>query len=77
MSKYLMILNEGPYGTEKTYNAMKVAMALQREIKAELTIHLMADAVYNAVANQKTPQGYYNIERMLKYVLAKGGKVKL
>jgi uncharacterized protein involved in oxidation of intracellular sulfur len=36
----------------------------------------MADAVTCALPNQSTPQGYYNIERMLKSVIAKGGKVK-
>jgi uncharacterized protein involved in oxidation of intracellular sulfur len=36
----------------------------------------MADAVACAIPNQNTPQGYYNIERMLKSVLAKGAKVK-
>ena len=36
----------------------------------------MADAVGCALPSQNTAQGYYNIERMLKSVLAKGGKVK-
>jgi len=37
----------------------------------------MADAVAAARASQKTPEGYYNIERMLKRVLAGNGKVLL
>jgi uncharacterized protein involved in oxidation of intracellular sulfur len=37
----------------------------------------MADAVGCAIPNQKTPDGYYNIERMLKIVVNKNGKVKL
>ncbi len=36
----------------------------------------MGDAVGCTIPNQNTPQGYYNIERMLKSVLSKGGKVK-
>lgn len=42
-----------------------------------LTVFLMADAVAAAKANQKTSEGYYNVERMLKRVLAGKGKVLL
>jgi uncharacterized protein involved in oxidation of intracellular sulfur len=37
----------------------------------------MADAITAAKANQRTPEGYYNLERMLKRVLAGNGKVLL
>jgi len=75
--KYLFIVNDGPYGTEKAYNAFRLAMALQKGDDTDVRVFLMADAVSNAVAGQDTPQGFYNIERMIKGVLAKGGKVKL
>lgn len=75
--KYLFIVNDGPYGTEKAYNALRLAMAMQKEVDADVRVFLMADAVANAVSGQNTPQGFYNVERMIKGVLAKGGKVKL
>lgn len=76
--KSLFILSEAPYGSEKTYNALRLAMALQKDQPGtEVRIFLMADAVAAAITAQGTPQGYYNIERMLKSVLAKGGQVKL
>ena len=75
--KILILINDAPYGTEKAYNALRLAMALQKDHpNVELLIFLMADAVTCAIPNQNTPQGYYNIERMLKSVLAKGAKVK-
>ena len=37
----------------------------------------MADAVFCAIPEQQTPNGYYNIERMLKVALKKGAQVKL
>ena len=37
----------------------------------------MADSVVAAKAGQKTPDGYYNVERMLKRVLAGKGDVLL
>jgi uncharacterized protein involved in oxidation of intracellular sulfur len=75
--KILFIINDAPYGTEKAYNAFRMAMSLQKEHPSvEVLIFLMADAVTCALPNQSTPQGYYNIERMLKAVLNKGGQVK-
>lgn len=74
----LFIINDAPYGSEKTYNALRLAMALQKDHPGiEVRLFLMADAVTAALPAQGTPQGYYNIERMLKAVIAKGGQVKL
>jgi uncharacterized protein involved in oxidation of intracellular sulfur len=75
--KILFIINDAPYGSEKAYNALRMAMALQKEqTDVEVRIFLMADAVTCALPAQSTPQGYYNIERMLKAVINKGGQVK-
>ncbi len=76
--KILILINDAPYGTEKAYNALRLAMVLQKDHPdVQINVFLMADAVGCALPNQNTPQGYYNIERMLKSVLAKGGKVKV
>jgi uncharacterized protein involved in oxidation of intracellular sulfur len=73
---YLFILNDGPYGSEKTYNAVRLAASLQKEANAYVTVHLTGDGVACAVANQLTPQRYQNIELMLEEVLVSGGSVK-
>ena len=76
--KYLIIINDAPYGTEKAYNALRLAMQVQKDYQnAEVRIFLMADAATCALPNQNTPNGYYNIERMLKSIISKGGKVKI
>ena len=78
MQKILILINDAPYGTEKAYNALRLAMQIQKDYEdTNLCVFLMADAVGCALPNQNTPNGYYNIERMLKAVLMKGGKVKL
>jgi uncharacterized protein involved in oxidation of intracellular sulfur len=75
--KLLLILNDAPYGTEKAYNALRLAMTLQRErADAELRIFLLGDGVTCALPDQTTPQGYYNLERMLRAVISKGAPVK-
>jgi uncharacterized protein involved in oxidation of intracellular sulfur len=75
--KILIIINDAPYGTEKAYNALRMAMAIQKNnAEIEIKIFLLADAVLCALPNQKTPSGYYNIERMLKSIVQKGGEIK-
>ena len=68
----LLILNDPPYGSERSYNALRLADQLVIQEGVNLTLFLMGDAVSCAKAGQKTPQGYYNIERMLKPVVRKG-----
>jgi uncharacterized protein involved in oxidation of intracellular sulfur len=78
MSKILILINDAPYGTEKAYNALRLANQLGKDHEAvEVRIFLMADATSCAVDKQTTPNGYYNIGRMLKFSLAKGAKVKI
>jgi len=55
--KILFIINDAPYGTEKAYNAFRMAMSLQKEHSSvEVLIFLMADAVPCALPNQATPR---------------------
>lgn len=75
--KILIIINDAPYGTEKAYNALRLAMSIQKESpETEVAVFLMADAVGCGIPNQNPPQGYYNIERMLKSVVNKSGKLR-
>jgi len=74
----LIIVNDAPYGTEAAYNALRIVRALQdTDEDVAVSLFLMGDAVGNAVAGQSTPDGYYNIERMLTVALRKGAKVRL
>lgn len=78
MQEILIIINDAPYGTEKAYNALRMAMTLQKEHgeNVNVKIFLLADGVFCGLPAQNTPSGYYNIERMLKSVIRKGGEVK-
>lgn len=71
--RYLFLLNDPPYGTERSYNGLRLADKLMKtDESAAVTVFLMADAVGCAKAGQKTPDGFYNLERMLKPILRKG-----
>ena len=75
---FLMILNDPPYGTERTYNGLRLAMNLLSKVAGtQVTVFLMGDAVSSAKAGQQTPTGYYNVERMLRGVLDRKGQVLL
>jgi uncharacterized protein involved in oxidation of intracellular sulfur len=69
--KTLLILNDPPYGTERSFNGVRLAKALVGK-GAEVTVFLMADAVACAKVGQKVPQGYYNLELMVKSVARRG-----
>jgi len=73
-SNYLFVINDSPYGSERPYNALRLALKLAKCDETHVRFFLMGDGVICAVAGQKTPEGYYNIERMLKS-LAKRGEV--
>jgi uncharacterized protein involved in oxidation of intracellular sulfur len=74
----LFIVNDPPYGTERVYNALRLAHALAKnDADARVTVFLMADAVLSAKAGQKTPEGFYSVERMLRRVTTGTGKVLL
>ncbi|MDZ4064224.1 MAG: DsrE family protein [Coriobacteriia bacterium] len=70
--RYLFVLNDPPYGTERSYNALRLADKVVKSDDSEVTVFLMADAVGCAKTGQLTPDGFYNIERMLKPILRKG-----
>ena len=68
----LIILNEPAYGNERTYNGLRLALSLAKAEEVELRVFLMGDSVTAAKPGQKTPEGYYNLERMLKGLISKG-----
>ena len=73
-----MIITGAPYGNEKMFTALRLAMTLQQEQPdIKLRIYLIVDSVIAAIPNQTLPDGYYNIERMLKGIILKGAEIKL
>lgn len=75
--KTLIIINDPPYGTERMYNALRLAGGLVKVENHQITVFLMGDAVSGAKAGQKTPDGYYNVERMLRRIVNGQGEVLL
>lgn len=75
MSKTLFILNAPPYGSELCYNALRLAGSVAKREGEEVRLFLMGDGASCAKAEQQTPNGYYNVERMLRAVANKKGEI--
>jgi uncharacterized protein involved in oxidation of intracellular sulfur len=75
MAKTLFILNEQPYGGERSYNGLRLAITLIKTQTEEVRMFLMGDAAACAKRGQKVPQGYYNVADMLGIVARRGGRI--
>jgi uncharacterized protein involved in oxidation of intracellular sulfur len=69
-----IIPNEVPYGNERSYIGLRLALAKAEE---KVKVFLLADAIFCALENQNTPGGYYNILRMLKSLLKRGAIIHM
>lgn len=73
--KTLFILNEAPYGSERTYNALRLSGSLSQVEGEQVKVFLIGDAAACAKGEQKVPQGYYNVQVMLSRTLHHGAEV--
>lgn len=73
--KTLVILNDPPYGTERSYNGLRLAHALAKRDGESVRVFLIGDGVGCAKQGQTTPNGYYNLERLLQGVSSRGAEI--
>lgn len=57
---YLLIVNDPPYGSERSYNGLRLANSLAKDEKSRVAVSRMgdADAASCGVGGQTTPNGY-------------------
>jgi len=75
MARTLLILNDAPYGTERSYNGLRLAGSLSRREGEQVRVFLIGDAAACAKAGQKVPAGYYHVETMVTNLLRHHGEV--
>jgi len=68
----LIVLNDPPYGSERSYNGLRLALQLAKTEGVQVKLFLMADAASCAKRGQTTPDGFYNFERMLRGLVKRG-----
>jgi len=69
-----IIVNGAPYGDERVWNALRLA-STSAAIGMNVSVFLLGDAVNTAKKGQNTPEGYYNLEKMLHDLVKHGAKV--
>ena len=68
----LVVVNDQPYGSERPYNALRLAGALSKREEVDMRVFLLGDAVACALAGQRLPEGHYHLDRMLKPLVRRG-----
>lgn len=64
--EYLFIFNDSPYGNQRAYNGLRLAMALSR--KAPIRVFLFGDGVTCALAGLTPAHADYNPQDMLQAI---------
>jgi len=73
--KTLFILNDAPYGSERSYNGLRLAATLSKAEGEEVKLFLIGDAASCAKGGQKLAEGFYNIQLMLGRVVRNKAEV--
>jgi uncharacterized protein involved in oxidation of intracellular sulfur len=73
--KNLFILNDPPYGAERSYNALRLAGSLSSREGEEVKIFLIGDAAHCGKSGQKVPAGFYNLQLMLNRIVRSKAEV--
>ena len=76
--KILVIVHAPPYGSERCFSALRLALALasHEHSRAEIKVFLMSDAVVAALPNQKDASGK-TLQGMVEELLAAGVQIRL
>jgi len=72
MMEYLLVLNDSPYGSQRTYNALRLAGALAKGATREVSIFLLGDGVVSGLRMQSPADASYNAQEMLRLLAAQG-----
>ena len=70
-----MIVNDPAYGSERAYNALRLAGSLARRDGVRVQVFLLGDAVTCGIAGQQVPEGFYRLDRMVATVVRHGGDI--
>ena len=71
----LCVLNDPPYGTERSFNGLRLAGSLSQRAEVAVKVFLIGDAVGCAVGGQNVPNGYYHLDRMITAAVRHGAEI--
>ena len=73
--KSLLILNDAPDGSERSYNALRLALTLAKNEGEQVRVFLMGEGAACAREGQTLPNPYTKIESMLKGISDRGAEI--
>ena|ERR1041385_3510163 len=73
--RYLFILNDSPYGSQRTYTGLRLALNLMRSPANVVHVFLIGDGVTAAFEGFTPAHAYYSTQDMLRQVGARGGRI--
>jgi uncharacterized protein involved in oxidation of intracellular sulfur len=65
MSKYLFVLNDSAYSSQRSYNALRLVGAMANS-ETEIAVFLLGDGVVNGLRRQSPADASYNLQEMLR-----------
>lgn len=73
--QYLFILNDSPYGSQRTYNGLRLALNLTRAPGNVVRIFLLGDGVTSALEGLSPAHVFYNSQEMLRQAGERGASI--
>jgi uncharacterized protein involved in oxidation of intracellular sulfur len=71
--KYLFIFNDSPYGSQRAYNGLRLALALSQ--KAPISVFLLGDGVTCGIAGPAPANPEYSPQEMLRSITQAGNAI--
>ena len=71
--KYLFIFNDSPYGSQRTYNGLRLAVALSK--RETIRVFLLGDGVTAGLSGLAPAHADYNPQEMLKQLSGSGARI--
>jgi uncharacterized protein involved in oxidation of intracellular sulfur len=72
---YLFIVNDSPYGSQRTYNALRLAVSVARSADSHVQVFLFGDGVTTGLGQVSPMNAFYNPQEMLSQLARSGAEL--
>jgi len=73
--KYLFLFNDSPHGNQRSYNGLRLAVALAKSDGASMRVFLLGDGILCGLAKLNPAHADYNPQEMLRQVNSCGVQI--
>lgn len=72
---YLFIFNDSPYGSQRTYNGLRLLASLARTRENDVRAFLLGDGVLTGLGQPKPVNAFYNVQELLTQAVSLGAQI--